>query len=203
MELTVIPEPNQPPPPTLSAVGSIDADEVWAQVAVIVRRTDRLRAQVAQAAIVHGAEWPELASGLASACRGLRAILAAVPVATAMEGARRMVDIGELRVCRDSRSVWVAGRPLDLPPKVFGLLEQLAADPLRVFTKQELLRSVWDWRGSVTKTRTLDTQASRLRRALREADPGGRAWVVNRWGVGYALLAADEHEAAVVPAVAA
>ncbi len=199
----MIREPNKPPPPTLSAVGGIDADEVWAQIAVIVRRADRLRLQVAQAAFVHGAEWSELASGLAATCRGLRTALAAVPAAAAKEDARRMMEIGDLRVCRASRSAWVAGRRLDLPPKVFGLLEQLAADPFRVHSKQDLLRSVWDWRGSVTKTRTLDTQASRLRRALREADPTGRAWVVNRWGVGYALLAADEHEAAVAPAVAA
>jgi len=199
----MIREPNQPPPSTLSVVDGIDADEVWAQIAVIARRADRLRTQVAQAAIVHGAEWSELASGLASTCRGLRTVMATVPAASAKEDARRVVQVADLRVCRDSRCAWVAGRRLDLPPKVFGLLEQLAADPFRVHSKQDLLRSVWDWRGSVTKTRTLDTQASRLRRALREADPGGRAWVVNRWGVGYALLAADEHEAAVVAAVAA
>jgi DNA-binding response OmpR family regulator len=54
-----------------------------------------------------------------------------------------------------------------------------------VFTKEELLRGVWDFR-SLGRTRTLDSHASRLRRKLRLAGAG--ACVVNVWGVGYRLL---------------
>ena len=43
------------------------------------------------------------------------------------------------------------------------LLCALAADPVRVFTKEELLRDVWGFR-SMGRTRTLDSHASRLRR---------------------------------------
>jgi DNA-binding response OmpR family regulator len=37
------------------------------------------------------------------------------------------------------------------------------------------------------RTRTLDSHASRLRRKLSAASPGG-VFVINVWGVGYRLL---------------
>ncbi len=71
-----------------------------------------------------------------------------------------------------------------LANKEFALLRVLAAEPHRVFTKDELLRDVWGFR-SQGRTRTLDSHASRLRRKL---DPEGSRYVCNCWGVGYRLL---------------
>ena len=71
-----------------------------------------------------------------------------------------------------------------LANKEFALLRVLAADPTRVFTKEELLGDVWGYRGPA-QTRTLDSHASRLRRKL---DPEGGRFVVNCWGVGYRLI---------------
>ncbi len=68
--------------------------------------------------------------------------------------------------------------------KEFTLLRVLASDPTRVFTKDELLRDVWGYKGP-SKTRTLDSHASRLRRKL---DPEHGRYVVNCWGVGYRLI---------------
>ena len=62
---------------------------------------------------------------------------------------------------------------------------KLASEPYRVFTKEELLREVWDFR-SLGRTRTLDSHASRLRRKLQAVQPG--PFVVNVWRVGYRLL---------------
>jgi DNA-binding response OmpR family regulator len=64
------------------------------------------------------------------------------------------------------------------------LLRTLAAEPTRVFTKEELLRDVWGFR-SMGRTRTLDSHASRLRRKL---DPRDGRYVINVWGVGYRLI---------------
>jgi DNA-binding response OmpR family regulator len=50
-------------------------------------------------------------------------------------------------------------------------------------SKEELLDGVWAYRGP-SKTRTLDSHASRLRRKL---DPQGR-FVINCWGIGYRLI---------------
>ena len=82
------------------------------------------------------------------------------------------------------REVRVGDRPVALANKEFALLSALAAEPSRVFTKEELLRDVWGFR-SMGRTRTLDSHASRLRRKL---DPELGRYVVNVWGVGYRLI---------------
>jgi DNA-binding response OmpR family regulator len=64
-------------------------------------------------------------------------------------------------------------------------LLKLMSDPQRVFTKEQLLREVWDFR-SLGRTRTLDSHASRLRRKLQAGGEG--PFVLNVWGVGYRLL---------------
>jgi DNA-binding response OmpR family regulator len=97
------------------------------------------------------------------------------------EGPRR---IGELVIDPSTREVKVAGQRVELANKEFALLRALAAEPTRVFSKQELLRDVWGFR-SMGRTRTLDSHASRLRRKL---DPEAGRFIVNVWGVGYRLV---------------
>ena len=77
-----------------------------------------------------------------------------------------------------------AGARCALARKEFALLRVLAADPTRVFSKQELLLAAWGFRNP-GGTRTLDSHASRLRRKL---DPEHGRYVINVWGVGYRLV---------------
>ena len=98
---------------------------------------------------------------------------------------RDLVEAGEISIDRRTRRVTVAGEPVVLAGKEYQLLLQLAGDPTRVFTKEELLRDVWGFR-SQGRTRTLDSHASRLRRKL--VATGRGPFVVNVWGVGYRLL---------------
>ncbi|MGI9659656.1 MAG: winged helix-turn-helix domain-containing protein, partial [Gaiellaceae bacterium] len=95
------------------------------------------------------------------------------------------VEVGEIEIVRPSRIVRVQGEPVVLAAKEYELLVALAAEPERVFTKEELLRSVWGFR-SLGRTRTLDSHASRLRRKLQLH--GAEDYVVNVWGVGYRLV---------------
>jgi DNA-binding response OmpR family regulator len=99
---------------------------------------------------------------------------------------RGPIRVGDLTVDPLRRRVEVGGREVRLANKEFVLLRALAAEPHRVFTKEELLRDVWGFR-SQGRTRTLDSHASRLRRKL---DPEGGRYVCNCWGVGYRLLGA-------------
>jgi DNA-binding response OmpR family regulator len=92
--------------------------------------------------------------------------------------------VGDLVVDPRSRQVTVRGVAADVSQKEFALLRVLAAEPTRVFTKEELLRSVWGYR-SMGTTRTLDSHACRLRRKL---GLGGDRFIVNVWGVGYRLI---------------
>jgi DNA-binding response OmpR family regulator len=122
--------------------------------------------------VVKPVHYPELVARVAAVLRRRRG---------PREGPRR---IGDLVIDPATRSVRVGGRPVELANKEFALLRALAADPTRVFTKEELLRDVWDFR-SLGRTRTLDSHASRLRRKL---DPEHARFVVNCWGVGYRLI---------------
>ena len=92
--------------------------------------------------------------------------------------------VGEVVVDPARWRVWVGGREVKLSKKEFSLLRVLAGDPHRVFLKRELLDEVWGSQ-TPTKTRTLDSHASRLRRKL---DPEQARFVINCWGVGYRLL---------------
>jgi DNA-binding response OmpR family regulator len=92
--------------------------------------------------------------------------------------------VGTLEVDPPSREVRVRGEQVELSQKEFALLRTLAAEPTRVWTKEELLRNVWGFR-SMGATRTLDSHACRLRAKL--ARHGDR-YVVNVWGVGYRLV---------------
>jgi DNA-binding response OmpR family regulator len=99
-------------------------------------------------------------------------------------GNRGRVRVGAIEIDPPSREVHLNGRRLELSQKEFALLRLLASEPTRVFTKEELLRSVWGFRARGT-TRTLDSHACRLRHKL-AAD--GDRFVVNVWGVGYRLV---------------
>ncbi len=92
---------------------------------------------------------------------------------------------GELIVDRRTRRVSVRETLVTLSAKEFELLARLAAEPYRVFTKEELLREVWGYR-ALGRTRTLESHASRLRKKLRLLE--GDHFVVNVWGVGYRLF---------------
>lgn len=98
---------------------------------------------------------------------------------------RERLCAGAIAIEHATRRVTVNGARVELAAKEFELLLQLATDPQRVFTKEELLRDVWGFR-SLGRTRTLDSHASRLRRKLQAVDPG--PFVINVWRVGYRLL---------------
>jgi hypothetical protein len=74
--------------------------------------------------------------------------------------------------------VRLRGAPVALSQKEFALVRTLASEPTRVFTKDELLRSIWGFR-TLGSTRTLDSHACRLRHKLGRF---GDRFVVNVWG---------------------
>lgn len=98
-------------------------------------------------------------------------------------GGREVQQVGELEIDYRGRAVHLAGEPVGLTTKEWSLLEALASDPLRVFTRDQLLQSVWGYRTGGS-TRTLDAHACRLRSKL---SAGNQRYVINLWGVGYRL----------------
>lgn len=99
-----------------------------------------------------------------------------------VRGARPM-DVGTLRVDPRRRDAYVGERRLELRPREFDLLAALARDPGVVWSRDDLLSSVWgtDFPG---ETRTVDVHVSELRRKL--GDDGPPIETVK--GVGYRLV---------------
>jgi DNA-binding response OmpR family regulator len=97
--------------------------------------------------------------------------------------ARGRMRVGGLDVDPAAREVRLHGELVALSQKEFALVRALAGEPTRVFTKDELMRTIWGYR-HLGQTRTLDSHACRLRKKLGAA---GEKFVVNVWGVGYRL----------------
>jgi len=95
-----------------------------------------------------------------------------------------LIEYGGLKIDTAARVVTYWLVPVELRRREYNLLVYLARDPARVYTEAELLREVWGYR-SDGATRTVDSHASRLRRALARA--GAEGWVRSEWGVGYRL----------------
>lgn len=80
----------------------------------------------------------------------------------------------------DGRRVLRDGDEVRLTPTEFDLLATLAGRPERAFSRDELLREVWDWRAGGS-TRTVDSHVAGLRRKI------GPGVVRTVQGHGYAL----------------
>ena len=93
------------------------------------------------------------------------------------------MDVGTLRVDPRRRDAYVGERRLELRPREFDLLAALARDPGVVWSRDDLLSSVWgtDFPG---ETRTVDVHVSELRRKLGEDGPP----IETVKGVGYRLV---------------
>ena len=84
-----------------------------------------------------------------------------------------IVTVGEISIDRGSHRVRRSSRDIHLGPTEYRLLDQLMQHPGRVFSREQLLDSVW---GSdvYVEARTVDVHVGRLRKALNqtgEKDP--------------------------------
>jgi DNA-binding response OmpR family regulator len=86
-----------------------------------------------------------------------------------------------LEIQADTRRLLVDGEEKEVTPKEFDLLYHLARHPRRVFTREELLTTVWgyDYFGD---QRTVDVHIRRLRAKL---SPLAHEYLSTVWGVGY------------------
>lgn len=80
----------------------------------------------------------------------------------------------------DSHTVKVDGQAVSLTPKEYELITFLARNPHRVFSREQLLDSVWGY-DYVGDTRTVDTHVKMLRESL----GAYRRYIVTVWGTGY------------------
>jgi DNA-binding response OmpR family regulator len=97
-----------------------------------------------------------------------------------------VVRVGSLAVDRDARIAQVEGRPVKLTRLEFDLLQTLATEPRRTFSRAELTREVWGFDPQAAgPSRTVDSHAHRLRQKLEQA--GAEPMVQTVRGVGWRL----------------
>jgi len=95
------------------------------------------------------------------------------------------IEVGDLVIDKRRHEVSRAGTRIDLTPLEFQILELLAAEPGRAWSRNDLLDRVWstDYEGY---QRNIDPHINRLRKKL-ESDPKNPKYVLTVRGVGYKL----------------
>lgn len=89
----------------------------------------------------------------------------------------------DMKIDCESRRVFIADREVNLTAKEFDLLELLAKNPNKVYSRDNLLNLVWGYEYP-GDARTVDVHIRRLREKI-ETYPSDPKYVYTKWGVGY------------------
>lgn len=94
------------------------------------------------------------------------------------------ISIGGMTIDLVQRVASVGPTVLDLTPKEFDLLHELASNQGKVLPRATLMQRVWGYAGN---TRTLDVHVQRLREKLSSC-PIWSGSIETEWGVGYKMV---------------
>lgn len=89
----------------------------------------------------------------------------------------------DMKIDRESRRVFIEDKEINLTAKEFDLLEILATNPDKVYSREQLLNLVWKYEYA-GDARTVDVHIRRLREKI-EKLPSNPKYVFTKWGVGY------------------
>ena len=109
-------------------------------------------------------------------------------------GGADSLSIGPIEIDSNARQVLVNDQPMPLTAREFDLLLHFARHPGHVFSRAQLLDSVWGY-GHDGYEHTVNSHINRLRSKI-EPDPARPELIVTVWGVGYKLDASLQAHAA-------
>ncbi|BDF34823.1 MULTISPECIES: response regulator transcription factor [Extibacter] len=89
----------------------------------------------------------------------------------------------DMKIDCESRRVFIGDKEINLTAKEFDLLELLAMNPNKVYSRENLLNIVWGYEYP-GDARTVDVHIRRLREKI-EKNPSDPKYVYTKWGVGY------------------
>ncbi len=100
-----------------------------------------------------------------------------------MASEKDSLQVGEFMLDFNRYELYKKGELIDLTVREFDLIKFLASQPNRIFSRQKLLESVWDYEyyGDV---RTVDVTVRRVREKI-EDDPSEPIHIMTKRGVGY------------------
>ena len=99
----------------------------------------------------------------------------------------RSLNIGDISIDLNARIVRKQDRTLNLTKLEFDLLVELASNPGKTFSREELLISVWKYKHAAD-TRLVNVHIQRLRGKIEE-DADEPAIILTVRGVGYRAIA--------------
>lgn len=91
---------------------------------------------------------------------------------------------GDFILDRDSYSLHYKNSEVQLTLKEFYIIEALITHPKRTFTREQLLRTAWDY-NTFTDIRTVDSHIRNLREKLKVAGFPINDFLLTVWGIGY------------------
>ncbi len=94
-----------------------------------------------------------------------------------------IIDRGDIVIDVTRHQVQVRGEPVELTAREFDLLLHFASNPGAVYSRIQLLDSVWGYNHEGYE-HTVNTHINRLRTKI-EADPANPQYILTVWGVGY------------------
>ena len=101
-----------------------------------------------------------------------------------------LIEIGEMRIERTKMRVFRGSEQLTLSAREFEVLNLLASNPGRPFSRDELLAEVWQFDAEEYGI-NVSVFFSRLRRKL-ERDPENPKYILTVRGIGYRFVEPDE-----------
>ncbi|AYF32674.1 DNA-binding response regulator [Vreelandella alkaliphila] len=107
----------------------------------------------------------------------------AMASATVTQPSQQELITDGLRIDPLRRRVFIKDQPVELTAREFDLLWHFASHPGRVFSRIQLLDTVWGYSHEGYE-HTVNTHINRLRGKI-EADPADPAFIQTVWGVGY------------------
>ena len=99
------------------------------------------------------------------------------------EAPSNVIEKNGMKIDRESRRVFIDGQEVNLTAKEFDLLELLATNQDKVYSREQLLNLVWGYEYP-GDARTVDVHIRRLREKI-EKTPSNPKYVYTKWGVGY------------------
>ncbi|NDI34318.1 response regulator transcription factor [Chengkuizengella sediminis] len=105
---------------------------------------------------------------------------------TSEDSSSNNIVFPNLIIEHDAHRVTANGQIISLTPKEYELLHYLAASPDKVYSREELLKDVWNYE-FFGDLRTVDTHVKRLREKLNKVSPEAASMIHTVWGVGYKL----------------
>ena len=96
------------------------------------------------------------------------------------------VNVGRIGLDVQRMAVYKDGKPLDLTQREYEIMKLMASSPGKVFSREALMESVWNYEGYVGDVRAVDVAVRRLREKV-EDNPAEPQFIITRRGQGYYL----------------